>query len=74
MGYEEDYEDYEDYEDEDFGEDCEDEVCPEGYTIDECCGCVARCGIEVCEFECPFGGLFRCDDEQVKKCLEELKK
>ena len=36
----------------------DEEVCPEGYHRDECCGCVFRRGVESCEF-CPFGKLPR---------------
>jgi len=56
---EEDWENWDDYWEDDEGEWDEDEdICPEGYHRDECCGCVFRRGIEHCEF-CPFGGLPR---------------
>lgn len=59
---------YDDYEDE------EEETCPEGYSMNECCCCITKFGIETCEFSCPFGGPPRCGEEQAKKCREDLRK
>lgn len=76
MGYDEEW-----LEDEEEGygeeEEYEEDVCPFGFTWDECCECVLRGGIEVCEFMCPFGGPFRRDCYDEKRCskiLEEAKK
>lgn len=64
--YEEDV-DYIYYED-------EEEICPEGYKINECCNCIAKYGVEECVFTCPFGGPPRCGEEQAKKCEKEFLK
>jgi len=63
---------YADFYDEDYED--EEEVCPEGYAFDECCNCIARYGVEECEFMCPFGGPPRCGEEQAKKCEKEFLK
>lgn len=60
----EDEEEFEEWEDE--------ELCPNGYTWDECCECVLRAGVETCEFLCPFGGVPReCHRETCDRMLEK---
>jgi len=67
--WEDDWEEVGDFfEDEDYEDE---ETCPEGYTIDECCDCVIRVGIEYCDC-CPFGKIPLCGKEQGEKCLERI--
>ena len=70
---EEDWEDWDDYWEDDEGEWDEDEdICPEGFGWDECCGCVLRRGVEHCEFMCPFGGIPRpCYRPECERMVEE---
>lgn len=61
--------------DEDFDDFEEDEEsCPEGFTVDECCNCITKYGIETCDLDCPFGGPPRCGEDQAKQCRESMKK
>ena len=61
-------------EDDFYYEDEEEELCPEGFSRDECCGCVGKMGVETCELACPFRDIRFENCPYWKECLEELEK